>query len=64
MLKVNKAAKNVAGYLTYENVEGPEQASLWFGIGAHQLGLAGQEVTGKDLVALLGGRRLLRDFLG
>ncbi|MDA8373245.1 MAG: relaxase domain-containing protein [Actinomycetota bacterium] len=56
MLKVNKAAKNVAGYLTYENQEGPEQASMWLGIGANKLGLTEQEVTGKDLIALLGGR--------
>ncbi|MDA8210050.1 MAG: hypothetical protein M0Z92_13775 [Actinomycetota bacterium] len=64
MLKAKSAARSAAPYLLDDNTEGPEQSSLWLGIGAHQLGLAGQKVTGKDLVALPGGRRLLRDFLG
>ncbi|MDA8210052.1 MAG: relaxase domain-containing protein, partial [Actinomycetota bacterium] len=55
MLKVKNAAKSAPHYFA-ENKEGPEQATMWLGIGAHKLGLAGQEVMGKDLVALLGGR--------
>ena len=63
-LKVKNAARRAAPYLLDDNTEGPEQSSTWLGIGAHKLGLAGQEMTGKDLVALPGGRKLPRDFLG
>ena len=55
MHKVKNAAKSATNYFT-EGKEGPEQATMWLGIGAGKLGLAGQEVTGKALVALLGGR--------
>lgn len=55
MLKVKGASRNATKHFT-ANKQGPEEDSLWIGIGTGKLGLKGKPVSAADLARLLDAR--------